>query len=180
MKSAYPAVTSDKADKAWYAHRWPWLIISGPAIVVVASSISAWLAFSRQDQMVVDDYYNVGLGINQDLRRDAVASTLELMFNAHYNAISEQFQGALTSHGRPFASIVEVRFVHATDPKKDRILRAQLDRQGGFTLRLPLLERSRWSIVVEDQQHTWRLAGAWRWPQHGDVTLRADLAVAPS
>jgi hypothetical protein len=29
----------------WYKHLWPWLLMSGPAVVVVASLVSAVIAF---------------------------------------------------------------------------------------------------------------------------------------
>ena len=47
--------------------RWPWLLASGPAIVVVASLATAWLAATRADPVVADDYYKLGLTINRRL-----------------------------------------------------------------------------------------------------------------
>ena len=46
---------------------WPWLLAVGPAIVVVASMASAWLAISGGDPVVADDYYKLGLTINRKL-----------------------------------------------------------------------------------------------------------------
>ena len=28
----------------WYRHRWPWLLMLGPFVVVVAAAITLWLA----------------------------------------------------------------------------------------------------------------------------------------
>ncbi len=162
----------------WYTHRWPWLVMSGPAAVVVAASFSGWLAFSRQDQMVVDDYYNQGLLINQDIRRDTAASALGLAFHGHYNPATERFDGTLTSLGRPIGGTVQIGLRHATDPRKDRNVLARVSPNGSFSVLLPLLEKSRWSVVVIDQRRSWRLAGIWQWPQTGDVTLRADVPAA--
>jgi hypothetical protein len=62
--------------KPWYAQRWPWLLMLGPVLVILAGSYTCWLAFSRQDALVVDDYYKQGRAINQDLRRDRVATAM--------------------------------------------------------------------------------------------------------
>ena len=40
---------------------WPWLLAAGPAIVVVASLASAWLAISGGDPGVADEYYTLGM-----------------------------------------------------------------------------------------------------------------------
>ena len=39
----------------WYKHLWPWLLMSGPAIVVVAGLVTAAIAFRTFDGVVVDD-----------------------------------------------------------------------------------------------------------------------------
>ena len=46
---------------------WPWLLAAGPALVVVASLASAWLAVSKVDPVVSEDYYKLGLTINRRL-----------------------------------------------------------------------------------------------------------------
>ena len=62
----------------WYKERWPWLLMAGPAIVVVAGFITAWLAVVSDDGLVADDYYKQGLAVNQRLQRDHYASQLGL------------------------------------------------------------------------------------------------------
>ena len=51
----------------WYRHPWPWLLISGPAIVVVAGVVTAVIAHRSDDGMVVDDYYKRGLLVNKQI-----------------------------------------------------------------------------------------------------------------
>ena len=36
----------------WYRQRWPWLLFAGPAIVVVASFATLWLAASSDDGVI--------------------------------------------------------------------------------------------------------------------------------
>jgi len=58
---------ADGASAPASASRWPWLLAAGPAIVVVASLATAWIAATRGDRVVDDNYYKVGLAINRRL-----------------------------------------------------------------------------------------------------------------
>ena len=80
----------------WWKQRWPWLLMAGPAIVIVAGIYTGYLAFTRQDALVVGDYYKRGKAINQDLRRDRVASSLGLSMSIGYDAT----QGMLATRSR--------------------------------------------------------------------------------
>ncbi len=62
----------------WYRHRWPWLLIAGPGIVVVAGFVTLWLAIASDDGLVADDYYKRGLAINRVLERTQRAAALGL------------------------------------------------------------------------------------------------------
>ena len=57
------------ATAPWYRHRWPWIVMSGPAIVVVAGLYTAFLAVRSDDGLVAEDYYKQGLAINRMLER---------------------------------------------------------------------------------------------------------------
>ena len=183
MTAAFSSRSAKPDQSPWYRHRWPWLIMAGPAAVVLAGSFSAWLAFTQQDQMVIDNYYDQGLVINQDLQRDARASALALQLRAHYDAASEKMQGMLTRRDTSVAGPTQLRLQlrHATDPKRDRTVLITVDQHGAFSVPLALLERSHWTVLVEDQARSWRLAGVWLWPQQSDIALAADAPaqVAP-
>ena len=53
----------------WWRHAHVWLLISGPAIVVVAGFVTLWLAIRTPDPVVEEDYYQRGLKINETLRQ---------------------------------------------------------------------------------------------------------------
>ena len=38
----------------WYRHRWPWILMAGPAIVVVAGIATAVIAVATADTIVTD------------------------------------------------------------------------------------------------------------------------------
>lgn len=55
------------AGKPWWKFLSVWLLLSGPALVVVAGLATAWIAIRGQDPVVDDNYYQNGLNINQQL-----------------------------------------------------------------------------------------------------------------
>jgi uncharacterized protein len=52
---------------SWWPHAHVWLVIAGPAAVVVASLVTAWLAANGQDPVVAEDYYRRGMEMNKTL-----------------------------------------------------------------------------------------------------------------
>ncbi|MDB5880712.1 MAG: hypothetical protein JWP43_590 [Ramlibacter sp.] len=56
-----------QSHKAWWRYGHVWLVIAGPAAVVVASLATGWIAASGQDPLVAQDYYRRGLEMNKTL-----------------------------------------------------------------------------------------------------------------
>lgn len=158
----------------WYRHRWPWIVMSGPVLVVVAASFSGWLAFTRQDALVVDDYYKQGTAINQDLRRETAAAALGMNMNMVYLPQSRRLSGTLLSLGHPSTGAFKITLAHATEPAKDIVLAVLPDAQGRFDVGMPGFEASWWKVTVENDTHKWRLDGVWKWPQDAAIDLAAD------
>ncbi|MDR6888007.1 MULTISPECIES: FixH family protein [Variovorax] len=52
---------------AWWRHPLLWMVIAGPALVVVASFVSFWYAWGTPDPLVSEDYYRRGVEINKTL-----------------------------------------------------------------------------------------------------------------
>ena len=180
MEQIYPLYGNARPAPPWYRQRWPWLLMLGPAVVVVAGSYAGYLAFTRQDAMVVDDYYKQGKAINQDLRRDRVATALALSFSARYDAARGILAGSLRSAGMPLGQGCRIYLAHATQPQKDRVLLVVPDAHGDFSVAMPALEAGRWQVVVEGERRDWRLSRVWRWPQQDALDIVADAATAPA
>lgn len=59
---------AEKLDtKPWWKYGHVWLIISGPAAVIVAGFITLAIAIGTPDPVIADDYYRRGLDINKTL-----------------------------------------------------------------------------------------------------------------
>ena len=67
---------SGNNTQPWYRQFWPWFLISLPAAVVIAGFITLYIAHKHSDDLVVDEYYRVGLSINQQLEKKQRAVAL--------------------------------------------------------------------------------------------------------
>ncbi|HYN65058.1 MAG TPA: FixH family protein [Candidatus Limnocylindrales bacterium] len=61
-------LSNDEPDSGpWWRYPLVWLVIAGPAVVVVAGIFTFWLAVSTHDPLVAEDYYRRGVEINRTL-----------------------------------------------------------------------------------------------------------------
>src|SRR3970040_678665 len=58
----------------WSREPWPWILMSGPAAVIVAGAVTTWIAVATSDGLVADDYYKRGLAGSGVLRREQAAA----------------------------------------------------------------------------------------------------------
>jgi uncharacterized protein len=61
-------------SKRWYREPWPWILMAGPAIVVVAGCVTAFIAVTTSDGLVAEDYYRRGVEINRRLSTEERAN----------------------------------------------------------------------------------------------------------
>jgi hypothetical protein len=54
----------------WWKFGHVWLVLAGPIVVVIAGFITLYLAVSRPDPVVSEDYYRKGIEINKTLEAD--------------------------------------------------------------------------------------------------------------
>lgn len=141
----------------WYREPWPWLLMAGPAIVVVAGVITAWIAISTNDGVVADDYYKRGLAINQALARDAEAA------NHGYRArlVIGEGGGEIVTHlpAGQSAGPLYLHLAHAGRPALDRKVTLQWRADGAHAAALPPLSAGHWRMTLEDPARSWRLVG---------------------
>jgi len=173
MDSVTPMFQQER-PAPWYRHRWPWFIMLGPLAVMLATFVTVLLAVRQPDAMVVDDYYRQGKAINQDLRRDRMASALRLLAALRYDARAGRLEGRLESFGRPLTAPFRILLAHPTQPGKDLALDAFPDTEGAFAVRLPALEMTHWRVVIEDEGRQWRLARSWSPGREGRLAIAAD------
>ena len=140
-------------SEPWYRQLWPWLLISGPAAVLVAGAVTLWLAVSTADGLVAEDYYRQGLAINKRLAREDAAKALGISASVALgqHKIHVDLKGAA-----PEALFVHL--AHATRAGYDLRLRLSPVAPGAYEAELASLPRGHWRVVIEDPRGTWRIA----------------------
>ncbi len=149
----------------WYRERWPWILMAGPAIVVVAGFLTAWLAVRSDDGLVIDDYYKQGLAINQTLGRSEAAGRLGM--KAELQLVDGRLRVLLG--GPAGAGALTLRLVHPTRAGMDQSVHLAAVGPGVYEGRLRSSQPGRWHVVLEARD--WRLAGDWQLPAAGALTL---------
>ena len=59
------------ANQPWWKFGHVWMVMAGPAVVVVAGFVTLYLAVRSPDPVVSEDYYRKGIEINKALETDA-------------------------------------------------------------------------------------------------------------
>jgi uncharacterized protein len=151
-----PTVSDPMAPAVpWYRQRWPWLLMAGPAIVVVAAMVTLWLAISSDDGVVADDYYKRGLVINRMLEREQRADVLQIgadLAIATDGAVRADVAGSADA---ALPETLRLRLTHATRAGMDRVAVLQRGADGAYRGRVELPPAGRWLVVLESDD--WRL-----------------------
>ena len=158
---------------AWYRHRWPWYLMAGPALVVVASLITLWLAIDSNDGLVTEDYYKKGLAINQTLALNDRARKLglEAGLRLSLDSISIRISSQVSGFTQP--NKVRVTISHPTRAGLDQsqVLSLQGGRYSG-KFRLPAA--GHWLVLLEDDAGTWRILGNIVLPAVGEAVFGVE------
>jgi uncharacterized protein len=70
----------------WWKFGHVWLVIAGPVIVVFASFITLYLAITRPDPVISEDYYRKGIEINKTLDSRAEGASMAPAIQARNHA----------------------------------------------------------------------------------------------
>lgn len=154
----------------WYRHRWPWILMAGPALVVVASIVTLWLAITSADGLVTEDYYKKGLAINQTLSRSELALrlALEVGVSLTLDGISVRINSKVPGFAPP--PKIRVTISHPTRAGLDQSqILTLLDGRYSGKFRLPAA--GHWVVLVEDDAKSWRVVGNIILPASGEAML---------
>ena len=154
MPAANPATPNP-----WYRQPWPWLLMAGPAIVVVAGFITLALAIQSSDGLVADDYYKQGKAINMTITRDAQARALG--YRAQLELSAEGRVALKFDDAAPKAKLLKLTLHHPTRAGFDREILLSRNPDNIYTAAMAPIDASRWSMTLEDESRTWRLTGDW-------------------
>jgi uncharacterized protein len=154
-------MTTQAASKPWHREPWPWILMSGPAIVVVAGFVTLYLAVSTSDGVVADDYYKQGLGINRVIERDARARSLGIAAQVMFNEQRDGVRVILASSA-PLPPSLRMKLIHPTRKDSDQTIELRHAGPAFYEARMQAPRGATWRVAIEDAAGTWRITGAWK------------------
>lgn len=156
----------------WYREPWPWLLMAGPAAVIVAGIATVWIAVASSDGLVVDDYYKAGLAINQTLERSALAAARGYRAEGVVQDNGRNMSLRLSSNtAAPLPETLQLRIAHPTRAGRDGLVLLRQRNPGVYAGVMPALSAGRWVLLLEDAQSGWRLGGMMTAPAQTAFTL---------
>lgn len=148
-------------QQPWYKEPWPWIIMAGPAVVVVAGFITAWLAVVSNDGLVSDDYYKQGMTVNQRLHRDQQAVAMGLHADVMRSGLGLRLLVATTQNVK-LPEVLLLKFSHPTQAGQDQSVKMLSDGHGFYSGQMAREFSGRWIVSVEDPAGDWRLQADWQ------------------
>jgi hypothetical protein len=111
-------MTVATAPSPWYKHLWPWIIIGILACSVTLTLSMVTIAVNNPDNLVTDNYYEAGKGINRSLDRELLAQTLNLRAAVTLDQETGEADLRLTGDSQPETLVLNL--ISPTQPEKDR------------------------------------------------------------
>ncbi len=106
------------AQSPWYKHIWPWILIGILTCSVTLSLTMVTIAVNNPDNLVNDNYYEAGKGINRSLDRELLAQTLKLKARVRLDELTGEADLRLSGNSKP--KTLELNLISPTQPQKDR------------------------------------------------------------
>jgi len=143
----------------WYRHPWPWILMSGPAVVVVAGLWTAVIAVRSNDGLVTDDYYRKGIAINRVLARERHAGDLGVVARL---AFGDRIVRIELPPSVPAPAGLRLALSYPARGMRDESVDMAAVAPGVYEGALRATPQGVSRIVLEDRDRTWRLDGAMR------------------
>jgi len=160
---------------SWYKEPWAWLVFILPAIAVVASFVTYFIANSEPDSLVVGDYYKKGKAINLEISKIKLAQKLGMKFALKLT--DKELVIIPTGIEKKFP-LLNVNFYHPTLAKKDFYLALTADANGNFRHHFDETVSGKWRITLSSFKNDWRIENIIQLPQSDFITIKPDLTEA--
>lgn len=158
--------------RPWHREPWPWILMVGPFVVVVAGLITAWIAVKTSDGLVTEDYYKKGLAINQTLLRNDQAIKAGLVAGVRIAGEALVVRLQVEDKGFMLPPTLQATISHPTRAGLDQsVLLARVG--GSYTGMVRLPAAGHWLVLLEDEAKTWRLLGNVILPANGETLIGA-------
>ena len=145
---------------SWRREPWPWILMSGPFLVIVAGVATMVIAFTTSDGLVADDYYKQGLAINRAIERDERARAMGMSAALQLSPERTRVRVLLRGAG-DLPSRLRLAIVHRTRAGEDQTVTLRATAPGVYEGSLAAPKGASWRLGLSDEANAWRLSGEW-------------------
>ena len=150
-----------RALTPWYREPWPWFLMAGPAIVVVAGIATTVIAVRTSDGLVAEDYYKQGLTVDRVIAREERAAALRVAAAIDFNEERNRARVTLASDAASPPGL-RLKIVHPTRAGEDQVVALSPIAPGLYEGPMRPPRDGAWILQLEDDGATWRLSSSWR------------------
>lgn len=154
--SSLPADKPSQENPAWYRQFWPWFLIVLPACTVIAGITTVTIAFKHADDVVVDDWYKEGRGINRSMAEEQLAERLGLSVRIHAGDDGELVAELMAATPIPWPESLQVSLRHPTLSERDQLVELAHESDGRY-FGSGTLGTGQWDMTLTPDAGQWRL-----------------------
>ncbi|BCD89481.1 hypothetical protein PSm6_58880 [Pseudomonas solani] len=164
---------SESPASPWYKQPWPWFILGILGTSVVLGTSMLVIAIKNPPSLVVDNYYDVGKGINTSLEREELAKRLGMKAQVRLDDQSGVVQVNLTGNSHPQQLVLSL--LSPTQQEKDRriVLQPQSGDLYSGHLEDSVSGRRFVELIGQEDGQDWRLFEE-ETLENGSVTLLGE------
>ena len=140
-----------------------------PMTAVIGGLVTAYIAVTTSDGLVVDDYYKRGKAINRDLARDRAAARYGMSSSLSIDMQDNRAQIELASVAEIRPGEMQLSILHPTRAGHDQVVR--LTPISASTYRGGVMELADGHWYLQLEADDWRLSGTMTVPLEGPVLL---------
>lgn len=148
---------SEQGVTAWYRYPLVWLVVALPLSSVVFGVVMIVSANLEPDDLVVDDYYKDGMGINQRLQLDSEA--VRLGVTALLKSVTDDGLVFSITHG---SDDLTLTMFHVSDQQRDLSAPMMALSDGLYTVASAEMASAFrlsgvWYLEIKDETKGWRI-----------------------
>jgi hypothetical protein len=136
------------AGLPWYRYFWPWFIVALLCASIAAGVSTVVIAFSNQDSLVSESWYESGTQINRRLESEGNALRRSIRAELQIDDVTGEVRLDLTGEGVETVRALALALSHPTRASSDRSILLVRSDAGPFRGQLNAKLSGRWYAVL--------------------------------